>query len=116
MALHQAQDKRGTDDALEPKSQARIVDLRKEAARTREFLANNPPRTNRQGQELKTIAGRGRQVTRFESKPKDPTNPSDRMRQAIDSPRGRGRIDRGALRPCSRHLARKGGAIAAEGA
>ena len=71
MALHLAQDKRGTDDALEPKRQARIKALRKEAARTREFLANNPRRTNRQGQELKTIAGRGRQVTRFESKPKE---------------------------------------------
>ena len=54
MALHQAQDKRGTDDALEPKRQARIEALRKEAARTREFLASNPPRTNRKGQELKT--------------------------------------------------------------
>ena len=96
MALHLAQDKRGTDDALEPKRQARIKALRKEAARTREFLANNPRRTNRQGQELKTIAGRGRQVTRFESKPKDPTNPIERMRQAIDSPRSRGRIDRGS--------------------
>jgi hypothetical protein len=28
--------------------------LRKEAARTREFLANSPPRQNRKGQELKT--------------------------------------------------------------
>ena len=54
MALHQAQDKRGTDEALEPKRQARIDALRKEAARTREFLASNPPRTNRKGQELKT--------------------------------------------------------------
>ena len=38
---------------------------------------------------LKPNDGRGRQVTRFEPKPKDPTNPSERMRQAIDSPRGR---------------------------
>ena len=28
-------------------------------------------------------------ITRFASKPKDPTNPSERMRRAIDSPRGR---------------------------
>jgi len=45
------------------------------------------------GQCLKGIPkpndGRGRQVTRFESKAKDPTHPSERMRQAIDSPRGR---------------------------
>ena len=33
--------------------------------------------------------GRGRQVTRFEPKAKGPTNPSERMRRAIDSPRGR---------------------------
>ena len=38
---------------------------------------------------LKPNDGRGRQVTRFEPKPKDPANPSERMRQAIDSPRGR---------------------------
>lgn len=54
MALHQAQDKRGADDALEPKRQARIESLRKEAARTREFLASTPQRLNRKGQELKT--------------------------------------------------------------
>lgn len=54
MALHQAQDKQGSDDALEPKRQARIEALRKEAARTREFLASNPQRKNRKGQELKT--------------------------------------------------------------
>ena len=30
-----------------------------------------------------------RKANRFEPKPKDPTNPSERMRQAIDSPRGR---------------------------
>ena len=33
--------------------------------------------------------GRGRQVTRFEPKVQDPTHPSERMRQAIDSPQGR---------------------------
>jgi transposase len=54
IALHQAQDKHGADDALEPKRQARIHTLRKEAARTREFLATSPPRQNRKGQELKT--------------------------------------------------------------
>jgi transposase len=54
MALHQAQDRGGSDDALEPKRQARIEALRKEAARTREFLVSSPPRKNRKGQELKT--------------------------------------------------------------
>jgi transposase len=54
MALHQAQDKSGMDEALEPKRQARIEALRKEAARTREFLAAAPQRQNRKGQELKT--------------------------------------------------------------
>lgn len=37
---------------------------------------------------LKPNDGRGRQVTRFVPKPKDPTHPSERMRQAIDSPKG----------------------------
>ena len=37
---------------------------------------------------MKPNDGRGRSVTLFEPKPKDPTNPSERMRQAIDSPRG----------------------------
>jgi transposase len=46
LALHQAQDKQGGQDALEPKRQARIEALRKEA--------NNPQRQNRKGQELKT--------------------------------------------------------------
>ncbi|MBK9574299.1 MAG: IS1182 family transposase [Rhodoferax sp.] len=54
LALHQAQDKQGSDDALEPKRQAQMEALRKEAARTREFLANKPQRKNRKGQELKT--------------------------------------------------------------
>lgn len=54
MALHQAQDKQGEDGVPEPKHQARIEALRKEAARTREFLASNPARQNRKGQELKT--------------------------------------------------------------
>ena len=38
---------------------------------------------------LKPNDGRGRQVTRFEPKAKDSANPSERMRQAIDSARGR---------------------------
>jgi hypothetical protein len=54
LALHQTRDKQGTDQALEPKRQARIEALRKEAARTRQFLASNPQRKNRKGQELKT--------------------------------------------------------------
>jgi hypothetical protein len=54
MALHQAQDKHGADEPLEPKRQARIEALRKEAARTREFLASSSKRQNRKGQELKT--------------------------------------------------------------
>ncbi|MES2952072.1 MAG: IS1182 family transposase [Pseudomonadota bacterium] len=54
MALHQAQDKRGADDALEPKHQASIEALRKEAQRTREFLATAPKRQGSKGKELKT--------------------------------------------------------------
>ena len=38
---------------------------------------------------LKPNDGRGRQVTRFEPKVKDLAHPSERMRQAIDSPKGR---------------------------
>jgi hypothetical protein len=38
---------------------------------------------------LKPNDGRGRQVTRFEPKVKDLTHPSERMRQAIDTPKGR---------------------------
>lgn len=54
MALHQRQDKQGSDEAMEPKRQARIDALRKEAQRTREFLASSSKRQNRKGQELKT--------------------------------------------------------------
>jgi len=54
LALHQAQDKRSADEPLDSKRQARIEALRKEAARTREFLSNSTPRKNRKGQELKT--------------------------------------------------------------
>ncbi|OYT87962.1 MAG: DDE transposase [Burkholderiales bacterium PBB3] len=54
ISLHQAQDKQGATEALEPKRQAQMEALRKEAARTREFLNNTPPRQNRKGDELKT--------------------------------------------------------------
>jgi len=54
LELHLAQDKQGSEQALEPKRQARIEALRKEAARTREFLASTQSRLNRKGQELKT--------------------------------------------------------------
>jgi transposase len=54
LARHQAQDKTGNQEAPEAKRQARIDALRKEASRTREFVASNPPRQNRKGQELKT--------------------------------------------------------------
>ena len=52
--LHQAQDNATQEQPLEAKRQARIEALRKEAQRTREFLASNSPRLNRKGQELKT--------------------------------------------------------------
>ena len=54
LALHQAQDKQGADQALEPKRQSQMEALHKEAARTREFLARNAQRRNRKGEELKT--------------------------------------------------------------
>lgn len=54
LALHQAQDKDRQEPSIEPKRQARIDALRKEAARTREFLATSPKRLNRKGQELKS--------------------------------------------------------------
>jgi transposase len=54
LTLHQAQDKQGAIEALEPKRQAQVEALRKEAARTREFLNKTPPRQNRKGDELKT--------------------------------------------------------------
>lgn len=54
LALHLAQDKQGSDEAIEPKRQARIDALRKEAARTREFLATAPRRRGSKGKELKT--------------------------------------------------------------
>lgn len=54
MALHQAQDKQGSGEAIEPKRQARIEALRKEAARTREFLVGSSKRQNRKGLKFKT--------------------------------------------------------------
>ncbi len=54
LALHQAQDKAGAQEPLETKRQARIDDLRQEAARTRDFVASNPKRLNSMGQELKS--------------------------------------------------------------
>lgn len=54
LELHLAHDKQGNEQALEPKRQARIEALRKEAARTRDFLASTQSRLNRKGQELKT--------------------------------------------------------------
>jgi transposase len=54
LTLHQAQDKQGSDEALEPKRQARIEALRQEAQRTREFLEKTPQRRGSKGKELKT--------------------------------------------------------------
>jgi transposase len=56
LALHQAQDKQGLEQtqALEPKRQAQMDALRKEAARTREFLATTPKRMGSKGKELKS--------------------------------------------------------------
>ena len=52
--LHQSQDNTTQEEPLDTKRQARVDALRKEAERTRQFLASNPPRLNRKGQELKT--------------------------------------------------------------
>lgn len=62
IALHQSQDKNQdtpldehcAENTLSSKRQARTDALRKEAARTREFLASTPKRLNKKGQELKT--------------------------------------------------------------
>lgn len=54
LALHQAQDKQGLEEPLEPKRQARMDALRKEASRTREFLATTPKRIGSKGKELKS--------------------------------------------------------------
>jgi len=52
--LHQSQDNATQEEPLDSKRQARIDALRKEAQRTREFVATQAPRVNRKGQELKT--------------------------------------------------------------
>jgi transposase len=53
VALHQSQDEHGGPD-IDAQRQARIEELRKEAQTTREFIASQPKRLNRKGQELKT--------------------------------------------------------------
>jgi transposase len=52
--LHQSRDTATQEEAPDAKRQARVQALRKEAARTREFVAATAPRLNRKGQELKT--------------------------------------------------------------
>jgi transposase/IS5 family transposase len=52
--LHQSQDTQTQEVSALAKQQAPIDALRKEAARTREFVATTAPRTNTKGQELKT--------------------------------------------------------------
>lgn len=44
LELHLAQDQQGSEQTLEPKRQARLEALRKEAARTRDFLAGTQAR------------------------------------------------------------------------
>lgn len=51
---HQRRDGADTEDSLSEQRQARVDALRKEAQRTREFLAGNARRLNRKGAELKT--------------------------------------------------------------
>jgi transposase len=52
--LHQSHDNATQKEPPDAKRQARIDALRKEAQRTREFVARQAPRLNRMGQELKT--------------------------------------------------------------
>lgn len=54
LALHQSADNTTEDTALDSKRQTQLDKLRREAARTREFLAHATKRTNAKGQELKT--------------------------------------------------------------
>ncbi|MCH7342543.1 transposase [Pelomonas sp. CA6] len=57
VSLHQAQDRRTGapgDEVLDARRQRRVDALRREAQRTRAFLAENTPLRNRKGQELKT--------------------------------------------------------------
>jgi transposase len=51
---HQSQDNSAQEGDLAARARQRIEALRKEAARTREFVAATPERLNRKGQELKT--------------------------------------------------------------
>jgi transposase len=53
VALHQAQDE-GADEGPDARRQHRIDELRREAQATRDFIAHQPRRLNRKGQELKT--------------------------------------------------------------
>ena len=52
VALHQAQDEHG--EPLDAQRQTRIDELKREARKTREFIATQPKRVNRKGAELKT--------------------------------------------------------------
>jgi transposase len=52
VALHHAQDEHG--ESIDNQRQARIDELRREARKTRDFLASHPKRLNRKGSELKT--------------------------------------------------------------
>jgi len=52
VALHQAQDEHG--EPLDNQRQARVDELKREARKTREFIATNAKRLNRKGAELKT--------------------------------------------------------------
>ena len=54
VGLRQSQDLSTQEAPERAKRQARIDALRKEAQRTRQFVAANPPRLNRKGQELET--------------------------------------------------------------
>ena len=54
VSLHQSQDNKSQEEPMDAKRQARIDALRMEAQRTRAFVASNPSRLNRKGQELKT--------------------------------------------------------------
>ena len=54
VSQHQAQDKDSQEESLQTKRQARIDALRKEAARTREFVDATSKRLNHKGNELKT--------------------------------------------------------------
>ena len=54
VSLHQSQDMSTQEEPLQAKRQARIDALRKEAARTRAFVATTPKRLNHKGEELKS--------------------------------------------------------------